>query len=70
MRFSQVEIVVKSLTAAQDHEKISNVIALLTYDFALSPQANNRKVRNLLSQSEFGILMLFMAWAGSANVSF
>ncbi|KAG0581787.1 hypothetical protein M758_3G007100 [Ceratodon purpureus] len=39
----EVESVVKSLTAGQDHEKISSIIALLTYDFALSPQANHRK---------------------------
>jgi vacuole morphology and inheritance protein 14 len=39
----EVESVVKSLTAAQDHEKISNIIALLTCDFALSSQANHRK---------------------------
>lgn len=39
-----MEAVVKSLTAAQDHEKISNLISLLTHDFALSPQANHRKV--------------------------
>lgn len=39
----EVESVVKSLTGAQDHEKISSIIRLLTNDFALSPQANHRK---------------------------
>ena len=46
----------KNLTAAQDHEKISSIISLLTYDFALSPSSNHRKVRccKLLEWSEIG----------------
>jgi vacuole morphology and inheritance protein 14 len=39
----EVESVVKALTAAKDHEKISSVIHLLTYEFALSPLVNHRK---------------------------
>lgn len=35
---------VKSYTAAQDHEKISSLISFLIDDFAMSPQANHRKV--------------------------
>lgn len=40
----QVEGVVRQLTTAGDHERISAVINVLTNDFALSPQANHRKV--------------------------
>ncbi len=35
---------VKSYTVAQDHEKISSLISFLIDDFAMSPQANHRKV--------------------------
>lgn len=52
----QVEGVVKSLTAQQDHEKISNIIALLTSDYALSPQANHRKVWMYSSAFFFSLL--------------
>jgi hypothetical protein len=30
--------------SVQDHDKISNLISLLTFEYALSPQANHRKV--------------------------
>ncbi|CAK7326807.1 unnamed protein product [Dovyalis caffra] len=39
----EVEGIVKSLTAAGDHEKISAVINVLTNEFTYSPQANHRK---------------------------
>ncbi|KAF9677462.1 hypothetical protein SADUNF_Sadunf08G0110200 [Salix dunnii] len=39
----EVEGIVKSLAAAGDHEKISSVINLLTYEFTYSPQSNHRK---------------------------
>lgn len=39
----EVEGVVRTLTAAGDHEKISAIINVLTHEFALSPQANHRK---------------------------
>lgn len=39
----EVEGVVRQLTTAGDHERISAVINVLTNDFALSPQANHRK---------------------------
>eukprot|EP00249_Psilotum_nudum_P024047 c29071_g1_i2 orf=535-2670(-) len=39
----EVEGVVRHLTAAGDHEKLTTVINVLINDFALSPQANHRK---------------------------
>lgn len=44
---TQVEGIVKSLTTAGDHDRIAGVINILIHDFALSPQANHRKVRRL-----------------------
>ena len=40
----QVEGIVKQLTAAGDHDRISAVINLLTNEYTYSPQANHRKV--------------------------
>jgi vacuole morphology and inheritance protein 14 len=40
----EVEGTVRGLVSVQDHDKISNLISLLTFDYALSPQANHRKV--------------------------
>ncbi|KAI3763715.1 hypothetical protein L2E82_13710 [Cichorium intybus] len=39
----EVEGIVKQLTAAGDHDKITAVINLLSHEFAYSPQANHRK---------------------------
>ncbi|KVH97699.1 Armadillo-like helical, partial [Cynara cardunculus var. scolymus] len=39
----EVEGIVKQLTAAGDHDKITAVINLLTHEFAYSAQANHRK---------------------------
>ncbi|KAJ7234738.1 hypothetical protein O6H91_Y450000 [Diphasiastrum complanatum] len=39
----EVEGILKALTIAGDHDKISAVISILTNDYALSPQANHRK---------------------------
>uniref|UniRef100_A0A0C9S6Q6 TSA: Wollemia nobilis Ref_Wollemi_Transcript_14439_1486 transcribed RNA sequence n=1 Tax=Wollemia nobilis TaxID=56998 RepID=A0A0C9S6Q6_9CONI len=39
----ELEGVIKNLTAAGDHERISGIIHVLTNEFALSPQANHRK---------------------------
>ncbi|KAJ0692839.1 putative vacuole morphology and inheritance protein [Helianthus annuus] len=39
----EVEGIVKQLTAAGDHDKITAVINLLTHEFAYSPQLNHRK---------------------------
>eukprot|EP00250_Pteridium_aquilinum_P009774 c18928_g1_i1 orf=170-2287(+) len=39
----EVEGIIRQLTTAGDHEKISAVILMLTNEFAMSPQANNRK---------------------------
>jgi vacuole morphology and inheritance protein 14 len=50
--------VVKSYTAAQDHEKISSLISFLIDDFAMSPQANHRKG---------GLLALAAATVGLAS---
>ncbi|KAG6542133.1 hypothetical protein Mapa_016485 [Marchantia paleacea] len=54
----EVEGVVKQLTAAGEHEKISGVIQVLTNDFAMSPQANHRKG---------GLIGLAAATVGLAN---
>ncbi|XP_062196987.1 protein VAC14 homolog [Phragmites australis] len=40
----EIEGIVKQLTTAGEHEKISTVISLLTNDFTYSPQANHQKV--------------------------
>jgi hypothetical protein len=40
----QIEGIIKQLSTAGEHEKIAAVIGLLTSDFAMSPQANHRKV--------------------------
>ncbi|KAL4569460.1 hypothetical protein LXL04_025098 [Taraxacum kok-saghyz] len=39
----EVEGIVKQLTAAGDHDKITAVINLLTHEYTYSPQANHRK---------------------------
>ncbi|GKC43373.1 protein VAC14 [Tanacetum coccineum] len=39
----EVEGIVKQLTVAGDHDKITNLINLLTHDFTYSPQINYRK---------------------------
>uniref|UniRef100_A0A0E0KAQ1 Vacuolar protein 14 C-terminal Fig4-binding domain-containing protein n=1 Tax=Oryza punctata TaxID=4537 RepID=A0A0E0KAQ1_ORYPU len=39
----EIEGIVKQLATAGEHDKISAVIALLTNDFTMSPQANHRK---------------------------
>uniref|UniRef100_A0A0D9VRE3 Vacuolar protein 14 C-terminal Fig4-binding domain-containing protein n=1 Tax=Leersia perrieri TaxID=77586 RepID=A0A0D9VRE3_9ORYZ len=39
----EIEGIVKQLAMAGEHDKISAVIALLTNDFTMSPQANHRK---------------------------
>ncbi|CAN1796521.1 Protein VAC14 homolog [Linum perenne] len=39
----EVEGIVKQLTLAGDHDKISAVIELLTHEYTYSPQANHRK---------------------------
>jgi len=39
----EVEGTVRGLVSVQDHDKISNLISLLTFEYALSPQANHRK---------------------------
>ncbi|KAI7749952.1 hypothetical protein M8C21_025885 [Ambrosia artemisiifolia] len=39
----EVEGIVKQLTVAGDHDKISAVIKLLVHDFTYSSQANHRK---------------------------
>ncbi|CAM6023272.1 unnamed protein product [Sphagnum balticum] len=39
----EVEGTVRGLVSVQDHDKISNLISLLTSEYALSPQANHRK---------------------------
>uniref|UniRef100_A0A251T3I3 Putative vacuole morphology and inheritance protein 14 n=1 Tax=Helianthus annuus TaxID=4232 RepID=A0A251T3I3_HELAN len=39
----EVEGIVKNLTAAGDHDKITAVIKLLTHEYTYSPQANHRK---------------------------
>jgi vacuole morphology and inheritance protein 14 len=54
----EIEGVVKSYTAAQDHEKISSLISFLIDDFAMSPQANYRKG---------GLLALAAATVGLAS---
>jgi len=54
----EIEGVVKSYTAAQDHEKISSLISFLIDDFAMSPQANHRKG---------GLLALAAATVGLAS---
>ena len=40
----KVETIIRQLTAAGDHERISNIIDTLENDFAKSPLANHRKV--------------------------
>lgn len=40
----QVEGVVKNLAAQGETEKVSALITVLINDFAMSPQANHRKV--------------------------
>jgi vacuole morphology and inheritance protein 14 len=39
----EIEGIVKQLATSGEHDKISAVIALLTNDFTMSPQANHRK---------------------------
>ena len=40
----EVEQIVKRLSAAGDHQRISQIIDKLTAEYAFSPQANHRKV--------------------------
>jgi hypothetical protein len=47
----EVEQIVKRLAAAGDTTKISSIIDKLIAEFAFSPQANHRKVRNSSSSS-------------------
>lgn len=53
----------KAFTAVGDHDKISVIVSILTNDFALSPQANHRKVRpagcslHLTDDSSFLLLL-------------
>jgi hypothetical protein len=50
--------VVKSYTVAQDHEKISSLISFLIDDFAMSPQANHRKVSHFTLSLSLSLLSL------------
>ncbi|XP_052148456.1 protein VAC14 homolog isoform X1 [Oryza glaberrima] len=44
----EIEGIVKQLATSGEHDKISAVIALLTNDFTMSPQANHRKQGGLI----------------------